>query len=229
MRPSISGRSHHPRRRHHHHRCRRTHHTGGVHNLSTEDRFTLFYISAHSGVIYDCAARTQRLLQGHCNPITACAVSADKKWIATADTGPDSLIVVWDSYSGTPIKTFFNPAPYGIAAMDMSPDGAFLATLSAVPPDAGDDQFDQTLAIWEWTSESEREGPVHAQRLPLLDAQTCIRFNLNDPQEIVTNGAKHVFFWNWMGESLSCYGTYTTERTRANGTNASHQKEARLR
>lgn len=178
---------------------------GGVHNLSTEDRFTLFYISAHSGVIYDCAARTQKLLQGHCNPITACAVSADKKWIATADTGPDSLIVVWDSYSGTPIKTFFNPAPYGIAAMDMSPDGAFLATLSAVPPDATDDQFDQTLAIWEWTSESEREGPVHAQRLPLLDAQSCIRFNLNDPQEIVTNGAKHVFFWNWMGDSLSCY------------------------
>lgn len=43
-----------------------------------------------------------------CNPITCCAVSDDKRWIATADAGPDSMIVIWDSATGTPIKTIFN-------------------------------------------------------------------------------------------------------------------------
>lgn len=38
---------------------------GGVHNLSTDDSTILFYVSAHTGVIYDAAARTQKLLQGH--------------------------------------------------------------------------------------------------------------------------------------------------------------------
>lgn len=50
-----------------------------MHNLSDGNRYALFYVEAHSGVIYDCMNRTQKLLQGHCNPITACAVSRDKK------------------------------------------------------------------------------------------------------------------------------------------------------
>ena len=88
-------------------------------------------MSGHTGVIYDFQNRRQRLLQGHCNPITSCCTSEDKRWIATADSGPDSMIVVWDSLSGTPIKTIFNPAPNGVVAMDISPDAMFLATLSA--------------------------------------------------------------------------------------------------
>jgi hypothetical protein len=39
--------------------------TNGVHNLASGDRYALFYVSAHSGVIYDTAERTQTLLQGH--------------------------------------------------------------------------------------------------------------------------------------------------------------------
>ena len=60
---------------------------GGVHSLCDETRTALFYASAHSGVIYDCATRTQRLLQGHCNPIACAVVSADKRWLVTADAG----------------------------------------------------------------------------------------------------------------------------------------------
>ena len=102
----------------------------GVHNLSDDTRNAVFYLAAHSGVIYDYANRQQRLLQGHCNPITCCCVSEDKRWIATADSGPDSMVVVWDSLNGTPIKTIFNPHPHGVISMDMSPDAMFLVTLS---------------------------------------------------------------------------------------------------
>ena len=108
----------------------------GVHNLSDDTRSAIFYVSAHSAVIYDYVSRRQQLLQGHCNPITTCCVSEDKRWIATADAGADALIVVWDSITGTPIKTIFNPHPNGILAMDITPDAMFIVTIS-VPNEVG--------------------------------------------------------------------------------------------
>jgi len=62
------------------------------------------------------------LLQGHCNQITATACSDDKKWLVTADTGEDSMLVVWDSHHGVPVRTFLNPHPNGIICMDLSTD-----------------------------------------------------------------------------------------------------------
>ena len=52
----------------------------------------------------------------------------------TADSGPDSMLVVWDSISGTPVKTFFNPHPNGVKTMDISPDAMYIATLSNSSP-----------------------------------------------------------------------------------------------
>ena len=74
----------------------------GVHNLSDAESSDMFYAAAHTGVIFDYNTGVQRLLQGHVNPISATAVSKDKKWIVTADTGPDSMMVVWERESGTP-------------------------------------------------------------------------------------------------------------------------------
>lgn len=38
--------------------------------------------------------------QGHANAVSCLCVSEDRRWVATADRGPDALIVVWDSFSG---------------------------------------------------------------------------------------------------------------------------------
>ena len=187
---------------------------GGVHNLSDDTRSAIFYVAAHSGVVYDFINRKQLLLQGHCNPITCCCVSGDKRWIATADAGPESMIVVWDSLSGTPIKTMFQPHPHGVAAMDMSPDAMFLVTLGAPPPSPGDEEggagaggseYDegkmgggdgggdgepQQLALWEWTVE--REGPLYVSEVPGRESHCYVRFNSTDVREIVSNGLKEV-------------------------------------
>ena len=85
-------------------------------------------------MIYDYSTKTQKLLQGHCNPITSTCVSPDKKWIASADAGPDSVIVIWDSETGVPVKTIFNPHNLGVADLAMSSDGMFLASLGATHP-----------------------------------------------------------------------------------------------
>ena len=123
----------------------------GVHNLTTETRTEIFYSAAHSGVIYDYQQKTQKLLQGHCNQITATACSEDKRWIVTADCGEDSMLIVWDSLSGTPVRTFLNPHPDGIRCLDLSTDNRYLATLGNDEP--------QTISLWDWTDEKE-DGPI---------------------------------------------------------------------
>lgn len=101
----------------------------GVHNLTTNTRHEIFYSAAHTGVIYDYVSKSQTLLQGHCNQITATACSEDKNWIVTADAGDDSMLVVWDSQTGTPIRTYLNPHPNGVMTIDMSVDNKYLVTL----------------------------------------------------------------------------------------------------
>ena len=81
----------------------------GVHNLCDENRSALFYASAHTGVIYDLNSKTQRLLQGHCNQISCTCVSPDRRYLATADRGADSMLVLWDSYTGNPVRSISNP------------------------------------------------------------------------------------------------------------------------
>jgi len=99
--------------------------------MTTADKKAIFLISSHSGVIYDYENRTQVILQGHCNCITCCAVSKDKRWIVTADSGDDSILVIWDALTGAPVKTLFLPHKKGIISLDISEDALFICTLSA--------------------------------------------------------------------------------------------------
>jgi len=163
----------------------------GVHNLTNDTRHEIFYSAAHSGVIYDYANKTQKLLQGHCNQITATACSDDKRWIVTADSGEDSMLIVWDSISATPVRTFLNPHPNGIKCLDLSADNQYLVTIGNDIP--------QTIALWDWTNENE-EGPIVSLQFKSSKKflpQHWVKFNTNDPMELVTNGQERVLFFNW--------------------------------
>ena len=178
---------------------------GGVHNLTNDEKSAVLYVSGHSGVIYNYADRTQTVLQGHSNPITCCCVSEDKRWIATADAGPQSLIIVWDSLSGTPVKVFSDPHDGGVASMDMSPDALYLATVGVRSGDGV-----QTVALWEWTVD--RTSPLYTAVAPSSkDSLTCIRFNQSDIRELVTNGSKSVVFWSWASKDLESFAPSVLE------------------
>ncbi|KAH9123553.1 hypothetical protein AeMF1_005476 [Aphanomyces euteiches] len=175
----------------------------GVHNLSNDNVHAIFYTAGHTGVIYDYANRTQKLLQGHCNPISCCAVSEDKRWIVTADRGQDSMLVVWDATTANPIKTIFNPHLDGVQCVDISPDAMFIVTLSVGRAKNDKSEQAQEIKLWEWTVA--REEALYSAAVATEDVQTCVRFNTYDIRELVTNGPQRVIFWNWAHHQLQFY------------------------
>lgn len=192
----------------------------GVHSLSTGSRRAVFYAAAHTGVIYDYARRQQRLLQGHCHPISCCVVSEDKRWVVTADRGNESMLVVWDAHSGNPIRTIFRPHATGVQAIDISPDALFLVTLSAVDRDGEENhetgktkstarkRFDQELAVWEWAAPASGAAlskPLYSSLVATEDVQHAVRFNTYDVRELVTTGRQRVIFWSWAARTLLFY------------------------
>ncbi|KAL3674543.1 hypothetical protein V7S43_000491 [Phytophthora oleae] len=190
----------------------------GVHSLSTGTRRAVFYAAAHTGVIYDYARRQQRLLQGHCHPISCCVVSEDKRWVVTADRGQESMLVVWDAQSGNPIRTIFRPHANGVQAIDISPDALFLVTLSAVDRDdestndgknktTARKRFDQELAVWEWAAPATGSvsKPLYSSLVATEDVQHAVRFNTYDVRELVTTGRQRVIFWSWAARTLLFY------------------------
>lgn len=80
-------------------------------------------------------------------------------------------MVVWDTASGTPIKSIFNPHPHGVLGMDMSPDALFIVTLSARGPgEDGGSSEPQTISLWEWTH-PERETALFTSVIEDSDLQ----------------------------------------------------------
>lgn len=48
----------------------------------------------------------------------------------TADSGEDSMLVIWDVHTGIPKKTIFDPHANGVMDLDISVDGQYIVTLS---------------------------------------------------------------------------------------------------
>lgn len=172
---------------------------GGVQSLCQKDRNALFFISSHSGVIYDFEHRSQTVLQGHCNIITCCAVDKSKRFIVTADSGVDPIIIVWDSVSFVPVKTYYNPHKIGITALDFSDDSLFIATLSSLDASQG---IEQELSIWAWTGDDSE--PLLRQQLGGEVFHT-VKFNPSNKNDLVITGVKTISFWNWDDMNLEYY------------------------
>ena len=170
----------------------------GVNNLTTPDRNAIFFLNSHSGVIYDYEKRSQLILQGHTHVITTCAISQDKKWIVTADAGPESILVIWDSQTGAPVKTFFSPHTMGTCAVDISPDALYVSTLSH--PVEGEVQ---EVAVWAWTTDSD-QALLRTTGIS-GEIESFISFDPSNNFDLVTTGPKSVSFWNWTEYRIEGY------------------------
>ncbi|XP_001506270.3 cilia- and flagella-associated protein 251 isoform X1 [Ornithorhynchus anatinus] len=164
--------------------------TSPIYNLHDEDQRVLLYACSHTVVIHDIFKNCQHHLQGHCSVISCLCVSEDRRWIATADKGPESLVIVWDSYSGIPVHTIFDSHPEGsgVAAIAISHDAKYLVTVGAADV--------QRVCIWKWTSDT--NIPVSsAELLPKFGFQSYIIFNPRNNKELVSNSQIQAIFYVW--------------------------------
>ncbi|XP_069611603.1 cilia- and flagella-associated protein 251 [Ranitomeya imitator] len=160
-----------------------------IYNLHDEEYQVAVYVCAHTAVIHDFTLNLQRHLQGHCSCISCLCVSEDRRWIVTGDQGPESLIIVWDSFSGIPVHTIFQSHPQqGVIAIAMSQNAKYLATIGGGTV--------QKVCIWDWTTGS--ETPICTSELNAqFGLQKYILFNPEDETQLITNSDTQVIFYSW--------------------------------
>ncbi|NWS41722.1 CF251 protein, partial [Probosciger aterrimus] len=165
-----------------------------VHSLMDGEDRVLLYVSSHTVVIHDVLGNRQYHLQGHINTISCLCVSEDRRWVASADRGPDALIIVWDSFSGIPVRTIFGSHPEdGVSAIAISQDAKYLATISAGTV--------QRVCVWKWTLPAEK--PVCSTELrPDFGYQDYVTFNPQNASEFVSSSTTQVIFYLWVKASL---------------------------
>ncbi|NXU34962.1 CF251 protein, partial [Drymodes brunneopygia] len=164
-----------------------------VHSLMDGEDRVLLYVSSHTVVIHDILQNKQFHLQGHTNVISCLCMSEDKRWVATADRGPDPLIIVWDSYSGVPVRTIFEShSEGGVCAIAISQNAKYLVTISAAAV--------QKVCVWRWTLPTEK--PICSTELkPEFGYQDYVIFNAQNPHEFVSNSKTQVIFYLWVRQS----------------------------
>ena len=180
--------------------------TASIHVLQDSKQQRFCYAAAHMVVIRNHGDTHQTVLQGHRQPISCLNTSADRSVIATADIGPNSLMVLWDAKTATPFWSVSKPQPYGIVAMHLTPNGRQLVAMSALAPDSTTVQ--QVITIWDLSSPA--QTPVVSAYIPAGERKNCLCLS-PDGQELITNGRGHVCFWSLTSSSV-CLATSPTRR-----------------
>ncbi|XP_063050835.1 cilia- and flagella-associated protein 251 [Engraulis encrasicolus] len=175
--------------------------------LQDDERLVIVYVCAHVAVIYDSTANTQHLLQGHCSPISCACVSEDRRWLVTADRGQESLVIIWDTYTGIPVRTMFDcHREGGTVALALSHDSKHLVTVGS------GDGNGQRLCVWDWSSES--ETPLCMSELPEeLGNQKHIMVHPSDNTQLISNSQSRVLFYQMEGKTIEYSAPDISDKT----------------
>ncbi|MCO5551802.1 hypothetical protein L7F22_005304 [Adiantum nelumboides] len=166
---------------------------GGIADLRTcTNKSRIAYVAGHTLVIYDRSQHRQIFLQGHVHRINCLCACPKKKYIVSADCGPDAILIVWNYETGQVHSSISQKETRGIVAIDFLKDNGF-ATLS----DTGKNRT-QTLCIWNIETTSCKL--VTSLSAFFADVQHCLQTNKNNQDEFVTNGKETVFFWSLLKE-----------------------------
>jgi WD40 repeat protein len=113
-------------------------------NLSVTGKTRYFYATGNVGIIGTGSGKAQILLQGHISNIISAAVSLDKQWLVTAESIPETFLIVWNTYTSKPVKYLTNIHQTGLIRVCISSDGKLISILTEIP--------DQKIILWRWSN-----------------------------------------------------------------------------
>ena len=113
-----------------------------------------------------------------------------KNILVTADSGIDSMIVVWDSNNGSPKRTYFNPYENGVCSLDLSKCWRYLVTTS--------NDAKQSISLWDLENQDLNEPIITTLfKFTKGDKQTVVKFNPSNVHELVCHGERQLAFLSW--------------------------------
>ncbi|XP_018056834.1 PREDICTED: WD repeat-containing protein 66-like [Atta colombica] len=163
-------------------------------NLTTKKRTLLAYACSHVAVIYDYDLKKMLPLLGHRNFVKMLSTSRNGKWLLTADSGKDNVVMIWDTEKGISICTLFNPHNNeDITAAAISPNAKQIVTVSSGKC--------QNVHFWLWTYGRDKPD-ASTPLINITERVKEITFNDECPEFALTTD-HHVLFLTWNGHALS--------------------------
>lgn len=170
-------------------------------NLTKEDKCEVFYVSSHFGVIYNYRKNTMTFLPGHNNPISAIGADYSGRWLISADSGEDNVIIIWDNFKKLPVWCLYNVFPDGVGFAKISQDARFLIAINS--------NFDFILKFWKWTLGNE-EADAILKIDPSYGPVVHLQFNLWHSEQLVVTMKLGVTFAEWEKESKTLNSSTAT-------------------
>ncbi|KZC04530.1 WD repeat-containing protein 66 [Dufourea novaeangliae] len=169
--------------------------------------------------MYNYETKTAVTLQGHQYAVRTISVTNDGKWLLSADFEIDPVVVIWDTESGVPICTLFNPhGESHLSAARISPNAKYIVTV-------GNERY-QKVYFWLWTYGKD-EPNVFLKMLFIASVElteTCldrvkeITFNEDLPEEFALTTENSVVFLTWEQSKLTYYCPRIAGNVRRYGT-----------
>jgi WD40 repeat protein len=127
-------------------------------NLSVGGKTRYFYAAGNVGIIGTGSGKAQTLLQGHTSNIISAAVSYDKQWLVTAESVPETFLILWNTYTLKPVKYLTNIHKTGIIRVYISRDGKLISILTELP--------EQKIIVWRWSNND--VSPIVLPTIPIV-------------------------------------------------------------
>ncbi|CAF0765608.1 unnamed protein product [Adineta ricciae] len=154
-------------------------------NLSVNDKTRYFYTAGNVGVIETGSGKGQSLLQGHTSMIVTAAVSYDKQWLVTAESLPETFLIIWNTYSLKPAKYLSHIHETGVIQVGISRDGKLISILTEIP--------DQRIILWRWLNTD--ASPFVLSTIP-LNCERQSRFHMIEDRSMFCSiGKDSVIFY----------------------------------
>ncbi|KAB0794720.1 hypothetical protein PPYR_11559 [Photinus pyralis] len=158
-------------------------------NLTTKAESRVFYAVSNAPVLYNLTSNTQHLLQGHRNLVNSIASDSSGRWLASADKGKDSSILIWDSAEFLPVHTIFNPhSEFGTALLALSGNAKYLVSIGNEPR--------PQIKFWLWSYGDSDPNDVFTLTSS-YGAPCRICFNPNVQEHIWVAFQRLVVFLEW--------------------------------